>query len=178
MNELFHYGVKGMRWGVRKDTYNVRQSKQEYKEAKKNYKKVKKKLSRTAYERPFGMNYTKNQEWSNDMKKDLKSQDEAFQLLKIKRKQYETNRRKAKQHNRNAFNTFNKKVDAAEQRHDNSIEKFLLSNYGTTSYSKAVKHNKKDKKYIDRTLENYWDAHVSEVKEYEKEYEANKVITR
>lgn len=39
-NELYHYGVKGMKWGVRRARYKA--AKKEYKAAKKEYESAKK----------------------------------------------------------------------------------------------------------------------------------------
>lgn len=46
-HELYHYGVKGMKWGVRKKTYETERN--DYRQARKEYKTARKAFRRSAF---------------------------------------------------------------------------------------------------------------------------------
>lgn len=46
-HELYHYGVKGMKWGVRKKTYETERN--DYRQARKEYKTARKEYRRSVY---------------------------------------------------------------------------------------------------------------------------------
>ena len=67
-DELYHYGVKGMKWGHRKKYYNsdgslnkAGKARQAYKDAKKNFKVSKRKLSKSSFT-AFGVKGIENYE--------------------------------------------------------------------------------------------------------------------
>ena len=47
MHELYHYGVKGMKWGIRKKTYETERN--DYRQARKEYKTARKAFRRSTY---------------------------------------------------------------------------------------------------------------------------------
>ena len=79
-NELYHYGVKGMKWGVRRSRNDeaVARSRQNYKDAKKEFKTASKE-HRKASNRAFGMKGLKT---ANAAEK--KAQDADMRLLEAK----------------------------------------------------------------------------------------------
>lgn len=89
-DELYHYGVKGMKWGVRKSygsSNDVQSKKQAYKQAKKEYNKS----FKTAYRKAGGaysLSKTKRQEneerWEDvaDKAENLKTKKQAYKQAK------------------------------------------------------------------------------------------------
>ena len=72
-NELYHYGVPGMKWGVRKKQYEERDISSNYKKAKAAYKTAKK-----DYNEAFNKYYNKSYQAYSLSKKKRAANDERF----------------------------------------------------------------------------------------------------
>jgi hypothetical protein len=132
-NELYHYGVKGMKWGHRKaptysDSYNdLRNKKAAYKSAKKDYNKSYNKAYNYSARHPVSQWGSGNNRVESDKRWD-KAIDSAKNLNKAER-QYKSAKQKNKQAIKNTYKDINKNT---------SFGKKLLYNEGTRK--KAAKY--------------------------------------
>lgn len=85
MDELWHYGVKGMKWGVRKADYNS-MNKQQKKAAKKEYKSdqkwLKKNVRRSKYNKAYNRSIKRFNSELPEMNKKIKPTTDARQAAK------------------------------------------------------------------------------------------------
>ena len=131
-DELYHYGVPGMRWGHRKQTYsdsynNVKSTKAAYKQASKDYNKSYREASNYSSRHPFSQYTNKKVKSKSDEKWD-DAIDKAAKYNKA-RTDYKT----AKKENKQAIKSTYKKINK-----DSSIGDKLVFNDATRR--KAAKY--------------------------------------
>lgn len=131
-DELYHYGVPGMKWGHRKQTYsdsynNVKSTKAAYKQASKDYNKSYRKASNYSSRHPFSQYINKKTKAKSDEKWD-DAIDKAEKYNKA-RTDYKT----AKKENKQAIKSTYKQI-----KKDSSIGDKLVFNDATRR--KAAKY--------------------------------------
>lgn len=130
-NELYHYGVPGMKWGVRKKQYGESDISSNYNKAKAAYRTAKK-----DYNEAFNKYYNKSHQAYSFSKKKRAANDERFAdainkgiALDKAKKSYKT----AKETRQQAINTTSKDL----RKQANFAEKLA---YNSATYKRAAKY--------------------------------------
>lgn len=153
-NELYHYGVKGMKWGVRKDSYasdkrvnslmsesrsadkKAKDAYSEYKSAKKTAKAANKEYSK-AYDKAYNFSArhpitqhikkSKNYKKSNDLWGKAYDAGKAANVAKANKKQAKANLKIA---NKNAYNAHLKAIDIQSVKNPKDLGRAYLTQFG------------------------------------------------
>lgn len=134
-NELYHYGVKGMKWGHRKKYYNsdgslnkLGQARQNYKTANKDYSKAFKKSYKYSQNHPISQNFGKGKKKSDRLWSDTSYKAEVANKAqadyKQAKKDYKSEKRAAKNASTKAavkeydkkYNDWNKTAEQADSK--------------------------------------------------------------
>lgn len=127
INELYHYGVKGMKWGVRKKRYEISDAQNNFKAAKADYKMAKKQYNKSFNKannrRAAVFSPSKKQRQRNDERWE-KALNDADNLNRARAK-YKTAKKERRNERRNEFNSGVKNASNGVKNASNEVKRIL-----------------------------------------------------
>lgn len=117
-NELYHYGVLGMKWGVRKDP-EVRSTRKAYRSSKRAYNKAYRKAYNYSAMHPVSQFVKKSKHYAQS-DKNWENETKAYNTMLRKKADYKTAKSNARK---------NQRASAIQKRHDKAMDRRSSARY-------------------------------------------------